>query len=233
MSHDDFDFEPVPGLPAHLPEGERMLWQGAPRRAALARRLFKVRWIGVYFALLAIWGVVTAIYDGRELVHAGTAVAGMAAAGVGAIALLQIYAWLIAKTTIYTITDRRIVMRIGVALPITFNVPFKVIKTANIRPYGDGTGDIPVTLREGEKIAYVHLWPHARPWKFAKPEPMLRCIPDAERVADTLAQAMSAASAEEAAESRDETSAPAPAAERRSDGPRPQMAAGAAAGAAR
>ena len=29
--HDDFDFEPVRGLPQVLPKGERMLWQGAPR----------------------------------------------------------------------------------------------------------------------------------------------------------------------------------------------------------
>ena len=29
--HDDFAFEPVRGLPAVLPPGERMLWQGAPR----------------------------------------------------------------------------------------------------------------------------------------------------------------------------------------------------------
>ena len=29
--HDDFDFEPVRGLPQVLPEGERLLWQGAPR----------------------------------------------------------------------------------------------------------------------------------------------------------------------------------------------------------
>jgi hypothetical protein len=199
MSHDDFDFEPVPGLPARLPEGERMLWQGSPQRASLARRLFKVRWIGVYFGVLAVWGLVTAFYDGTGMMAAGTTVAGLAGLGVAAIALWELYAWLIGRTSIYTITDKRIVMRIGVALPITFNIPFKTIKTASLKPYPDGTGDIPVTLREGEKIAYVHLWPHARPWRFAKPEPMLRCIPEATRVADLLAQAMTEARSDEAA----------------------------------
>ena len=32
-----------------------------------------------------------------------------------------------ARATVYTITTRRLVMRIGVALPTTFNLPFKQI----------------------------------------------------------------------------------------------------------
>jgi hypothetical protein len=42
----------------------------------------------------------------------------------------------------------------------------------------------------GEQIAYAHLWPHARPWHFKRSEPMLRCVPDAARVAGLLAQAI-------------------------------------------
>jgi hypothetical protein len=37
-----------------------------------------------------------------------------------------------------------------------------------------------------DKIAYFHLWPHARPWRLAKPEPMMRCVPDAKQVAALL-----------------------------------------------
>ena len=32
MPHDDFQIEPVPGLPERPPEGERILWQGRPNR---------------------------------------------------------------------------------------------------------------------------------------------------------------------------------------------------------
>ena len=39
--HDDFDFEPVRGLPQLLPKGERMLWQGAPRWQDLARSMLR------------------------------------------------------------------------------------------------------------------------------------------------------------------------------------------------
>jgi hypothetical protein len=37
------------------------------------------------------------------------------------------------------------------------------------------------------------LWPHARPWYFSPPQPMLRAIPDAAKVAGILASALNAA----------------------------------------
>jgi hypothetical protein len=39
----DFDFEPVPGLPAELPAGETMIWQGRPQWRSLAVRAFHIR----------------------------------------------------------------------------------------------------------------------------------------------------------------------------------------------
>jgi hypothetical protein len=39
MSHDDFKFEPIRGLPEQLPEGEHILWQGAPDPRVLAREI--------------------------------------------------------------------------------------------------------------------------------------------------------------------------------------------------
>ena len=35
--------------------------------------------------------------------------------------------------------------------------------------------------RRGDRIAYLSLWPHVRPWRLARPEPMLRCIRNPER----------------------------------------------------
>jgi hypothetical protein len=39
-------------------------------------------------------------------------------------------------------------------------------------------------------MAYSNLWPHVRPWRLANPEPMLRSIPEAERVAQILSNAL-------------------------------------------
>lgn len=190
MSHDDLEIEPIPGLPGTPPEGERILWQGSPRWPALARRLFKIRQIAAYFAILVAWAVVTAIYDGRGATAAAIQGAWLSALGAAGVGLLALYAWLIARTSIYTITNRRIVFRAGVALPLSINIPFKQIAAARLTSHGDGTGNLAVALRPGARIGYAYMWPHARPWHFSRTEPMFRCIPDAETAAQVLRDAL-------------------------------------------
>lgn len=180
-------------LPERLPAGERILWQGAPNWRSLYRGAFHGRTLSLYFAgLLALRGVFS-LADGHDL---GTAALSMlwltplALAGLGIVAVI---AWLTARATWYTITDRRVVMRLGIALEITFNFPYRVIESAGLRLHADGTGDLPITLGPGDRIAYLHLWPHARPWHYRNPQPMLRSVPQAELVADLLARALASA----------------------------------------
>ena len=99
-------------------------------------------------------------------------------------------AWLSARTTIYTVTSKRVVMRIGMALPITLNLPYTKIDSADLRLYRDGTGDLPLVLTKEDRIAWAVLWPHARPFRLRHPEPMLRAVPDAEQVGACLASAL-------------------------------------------
>ena len=70
-------------------------------------------------------------------------------------------------------------MRIGIALPITIQMAFPMLDAAGLTTAADGTGDIALTLRPGQRIAYLLLWPHARPWKLMRAEPTLRGIADA------------------------------------------------------
>jgi hypothetical protein len=56
-------------------------------------------------------------------------------------------------------------MRIGIVLTVTFNLPLKRIQAAGLQPVADGTGDLPLTLGPRDRIAWLHLWPHVRPWK--------------------------------------------------------------------
>ena len=81
-------------------------------------------------------------------------------------------------------------MRIGIALPITFNLPFAIIETAAVKQNPDSSGDIALTLSADNRLAFLVLWPHARPWRLARPEPMLRELPEAERAAGILARAL-------------------------------------------
>ena len=186
----EHETEPVRGLPERLPAGESILWQGAPRWGALARRVFHVRKIALYFAILLVWLVYGDIADGiapEAIVQSSLWLIGGASV---VIALLSGVAVLITRTTIYTITTRRVVLRFGMAFPMAFNLPFRRIRSAGLRLYADGSGDIPLTLGEGDKLAYVVLWPHARPCYFSRPEPMLRGLADARQVAEILARAL-------------------------------------------
>ncbi|MHB2167147.1 photosynthetic complex putative assembly protein PuhB [Alsobacter sp. R-9] len=192
-AHDDFAVEPMPGLPAVPPQGETILWQGRPDRTAFSRHVFHLRLIGVYFAILAAWRVVTIASDGGTLADMAVSVAVLAACGVAAVGLFAWIARSIQRSTVYTITSRRVVMRFGVAFPMTFNLPYARIDGADLVQHGDGIGSIALRLAPGERVAYAVLWPHARPWRFGHPQPMLRCIPKAETVAAILGQAYAAA----------------------------------------
>ena len=39
------------------------------------------------------------------------------------------------------------------------------------------------------RLSYLVCWPHVRPWYVSKTQPALRCIPDAAKVAQLLAEA--------------------------------------------
>lgn len=214
----EHEFEAAHGLPEALPAGERILWQGAPDWRALAVRAFHVRKLFVYFAvIIALRGVmVFAEGTARQALTAGLWMTALAAIAIG-IALLM--AWLSARSTAYTLTDKRLVMRIGIVLTVTFNLPLRSIERADLRAGAGGTGDIPVTLKAPNRIAYLHLWPHARPWTLARPQPMLRAIPDAAHVAQIFAGAWSQANDLPVAQP---AAAPEP---RRGGDPRPVMVA--------
>lgn len=193
MSHDDYAVDPVWGLPEVLPEGEQLLWQGQPRWQALATRVFHARKVAIYFALLAAWSVASGVADGAAAADIAVAVGSELALGAAAAGLLVFLARLSARTTVYTITTRRIVFRVGMALPTSINLPFAVVESASLRRYRDGTGDLPVVLGGDRGIGYLLLWPHARPWQIGRPEPMLRALDEPERVAALLSRALVAA----------------------------------------
>jgi hypothetical protein len=189
----EHEVEAAPGLPEPLPASERLLWQGGPDWRRLAVEAFHVRKVAVYFAaiLLARGGFVLA--DGGGALKALVAMLWLTPLVAFALGTLLALAWMTGRTTIYTITSRRVVMRIGIVLTVTFNLPFRHIASAGLRLARDGRGDIPLQLAAGDRIGFLHLWPHVRPWKIARPQPMLRALPDAQRVAELLTAAWRAA----------------------------------------
>lgn len=186
----EFEHEPIPGLPANLPEGEQILWQGSPSAAATAWSVLHIGWVGAYFAVLLTWRLFAGLSDGHTLTQIAFDSIPLTAVAVAAICILALVARLIARTTIYTITNRRVVMRFGVALPISVNVPFKAIRSAGAALRGDGTGDVALEVDDLGRLSYFHLWPHTRAWHVRKAQPSLRALPDAQNVATLLSRAL-------------------------------------------
>jgi Bacterial PH domain len=189
----EHEHEPVHGLPEELPANERVLWQGAPDWRALAVRAFHVRKLVIYFALMLALRGSAVLADGGSALDAVRAVATLAPLALLGIALTLLIAWLSARSTAYTLTNRRVVMRIGIVLTLSFNLPLRRIAAAEMAEAPRGTGDIAIELAGNDRIAWLQLWPHARPWRVRKPQPMLRCVPQGAQVAQLLAQSWSQA----------------------------------------
>jgi hypothetical protein len=189
--HDDFAFDAMPGLPERPPQGELILWQGRPDPWALARDAYRIRWIAGYFVLIVLWRAGAGFADG------GLAMAfamGLPYLMLGILGLGIVYglAWVQARATTYTLTTARVVLRIGAALPVTFNLPFVQIGAANLDLRRDGTGTIALDTLGETRISVLVAWPHVRPGHWAKTQPALRSIPDAARVARLFSEAAEA-----------------------------------------
>lgn len=192
----DHDNEPIPGLPGIPPPGEHILWQGSPDWRALARSAFHTRLVAGYFAVLAGWALVGVLTRGSGGPGGLAGVAMTVIVGILAVGLLNLLAWGAARTTIYTLTNRRIVLRIGMALPKCINLPLALVGAVDLAARPDGSGDVPLAITGRQKLGYLGLWPHARPWKIVTPQPMLRAVPDAVRVAALIARTCRAANPE-------------------------------------
>ncbi len=192
MSHDDFDFEPQRGLPAALPPGERLLWQGSPDWKSLAIRAYHVRKVALYFLALILWRVGVGIVYSQPAAAVAFTCAGLFALGALGVGILSLLAYSSARAAVYSITSKRILLRHGVAVPLTLNLPFKVIASADLKVFADNTGEISIRTFEDQRVGYLITWPYVRSGQITRTQPSLRALPDAAGVAATLASALSA-----------------------------------------
>lgn len=186
----EYEEEPIRGLPGYLPAGEQIVWQGEPQWRALSRRVFHTRKVALYFGVLMLASAAQRITAGQSLPEIAGSVAWQCALGAVSVGILTLLAWLYARSTVYTITNRRIVMRFGVALPMMVNIPWDRIESAAFRSFADGNGDIALTPTAKGRVSYWTIWPHARPWRFSPVQPSLRGIDDAARVAELISGAV-------------------------------------------
>ncbi len=154
--------------------------------------MFHIRKLAVYFAVLVAWRAGVVLMDGFGAVEAIRQAGVLGALGLVAIGVLYAVARGVARTTIYTITSKRVVMRFGIAFPMTYNLPFKAVESAAVKAWADGSGDLSIRLLPDVKMSWAILWPHARPWRVGRPEPALRGLAEVSAVAAILGKAVAA-----------------------------------------
>lgn len=188
----EHDIEPVPGLPGRLPDGEFIVWQGQPVFKIVMTRLLRARWIAIYFAIAALWSVAVGINNSEGAWQLLGRLSFISVAAIIVFGLMALYARAVAKTSLYTLTNKRIVMRVGIALSASFNLPFKQISGADFRVGKDGSGDVALALKSGHNLSGAVFFPHQRGGLWRKLSPQMICLFDAKSVAEKLAQQLRA-----------------------------------------
>lgn len=179
----------ISGIREPLPRGEIPLWEGQPETSALARYVLHVRLLAAYFVVLLAFSVYSAGPAGGDLLARVTWIVGLGAVVLG---MAWGYAAWIRRTTRYSITNRRVIIQKGAVLPSVANIPFRRIQNITFAQRAGGGGEIALELVPGARLGYTFLWPHARPWKLSRPQPMLRCLADVDEAADVLREAYAA-----------------------------------------
>jgi hypothetical protein len=174
-----------------LPTGERMLWQGKPSPRAFLRQIFHPQIIVAYVGLLLGWCLVTGAQSGR-LGEAALGAAQFAGLSAIAMALFAGLAWGLARSSTYTMTTARVVIEYGLALPKSVSIPFASVDAAALRNTNGEAGDLVLSLRRGQRVPYLLVWPHVRPGSLLRAEPMLRALDDAPAAAQILSRALAA-----------------------------------------
>ena len=178
-------------LPEPLPEGERVLWQQSPAWKPFSRRVFLLDKIALYFLIIIAWVATSAYFDDGGLIAVLRALSWSVPPALGVLIMIALVAWVYARTSVYTITNKRVVIQSGIALESSTNLPFTKIDRADLKTFRDKTGDIDLEM-SGPRLLYSMLWPHVRLLRLKRPKPVMRGILEPERVAEILGAALAA-----------------------------------------
>ncbi len=185
----EHEFEPQFGLPERLPADEFIIWQGSPDVQALASSAFHFKKLALYFILLIAACAWPALESGAGALSVLLAIKWIAPLALVGLLSVWMLAYLTSRTTVYTLTNKRVVMRLGIVLTVTFNLPLKQIASSDVRLLEGSYGDVTLALKGSDRIAWVHLWPSVRAWRISQPEPTLRAIPEVQTFAVKLRDA--------------------------------------------
>ena len=190
MPVSESQLEPIRGLPGCCRRASSLLWQGSPLAGAGAAARFHGRKVAVYFGCCSPGGRRRDSVDGASAVQAAAVgLAGAAPLGgrcgrhPGAARLARSRA----RPRLHDDQPAR-----GAALrrgPADDAEPARSHRSRApaLKAHPRRHRRHPAGADRDDQRRLSALWPHARPWRLQQPEPMLRAVPDAARVAAILA----------------------------------------------
>ena len=178
-------FEAPKNILDAIPNGESILWKGRPSLWGFSWNLFGLKWITLYLSMLSIVSVArffasdfyTAFYVDFLPFFLSGIFASIILIGLAA---TQTY------STVYIITENRVIIKTGAALSFLISMPFKKIKEVNLQKRGASIGTISFELLSEKRVPYISCWPSVRPWKFKRTQPAFSCIGSVDEVATIL-----------------------------------------------
>lgn len=186
----EHDIEPIPGLPAELPAGERLLLQCSPKPMTFAMETLRLPLVLLYFVALAAWRMYEVLAGGGAVIEALAAASAPLSLGVFALLILGGIGWWMASASIYTVTSRRVIMKVGAALSLSANLPLSLVDAVDVKRRPDGSGTVVLTMSRSQRVSWVLLWPHVRPWRYLYPQPAMRAVEDVDRLVNALTEAL-------------------------------------------
>ena len=173
-------------LSENLPNGEQLIWQGHPERRALATRAMYLKYIAFYLVVLIAARTGYLIMDDEPVATWSGMLVWQVLASAFVMLLIVGLATVYSRTTRYSLTNERLIIKTGAAITIHINLPLQQITAADLREYSDGTGDITLQVSRAEKLYWLLLWPNVRSWWIRPLRPVLRGLRDAQTVAHLL-----------------------------------------------
>ena len=175
-------------LSENLPNGEQLVWQGQPERRALATRAMYLKYIAFYLVALIAARTGYLILDGESVATWSGMLVWQVLASAFVMLLIVGLAAVYSRTTRYSLTNERLIIKTGAAITIHINLPLQQIIAADLREYSDGTGDITLQVSRAEKLYWLLIWPNVRSWWIRPLRPVLRGLKDAQAVAHLLVE---------------------------------------------
>lgn len=164
-----------------IPNNEKIHWNGEPSWASLGYQVFGIKYLIFYFILSALYAV-SQLGPVFSLLAFLVHYVPFLISGAVAASILFVLAYLATRHTSYVITEKRIVIRTGVALVFLLNVPLKNIISIDKQRLAGGRGNLSFEAKSKKRIPFLSCWPSVKSGSFVQPSPAFRSISNIEEI---------------------------------------------------